>query len=243
MILSVSSLWINRFYFLHGIDARGSDKFEFEKVRGSLRPNNCFSEKKRKNIRASFLHTLPDHIHIQLLNKSRPVFSSNCQLRVLHSNPLRLAFHPALACMSLSRDLLKWVLSLDLAFAVKNVKRDFSNGFLFAEILTRFFPEELSMHSFENVTSSAKKKSNWILLEKVRISAQDTKLCGFKNCEIAQPSLSSFPVPFTSFIIHIAHAAQGSHDHDAGDRRHHRGGRRRGAKAPREVIQSAGGNG
>jgi hypothetical protein len=64
--------------------------------------------------------------------------------------------------------------------------RDFANGFLFAEILSRFypagvfsfmvihldawsrshFPTDVQMHSYENVASTERKKQNWHLLEK-----------------------------------------------------------------------------
>ncbi len=45
--------------------------------------------------------------------------------------------------------------------------RDFANGFLIAEILSRYYPADVQMHSFEAVASSTRKKQNWHLLEKL----------------------------------------------------------------------------
>jgi hypothetical protein len=42
--------------------------------------------------------------------------------------------------------------------------RDFSNGFLVAEILSKYFPADVSMHSFEDGASQAQKQANWSLI-------------------------------------------------------------------------------
>ncbi len=57
--------------------------------------------------------------------------------------------------------------SLDLSYTVKNPRRDFSNGFLLAEILYRYYPTEVQLHSFENVNSIERKRQNWSLLMKL----------------------------------------------------------------------------
>lgn len=44
--------------------------------------------------------------------------------------------------------------------------RDFANGYLVAEVLSRFFPSDISMHSFQNATSSSEKKANWAMIAK-----------------------------------------------------------------------------
>ncbi len=68
--------------------------------------------------------------------------------------------------LQVPREILKWILTLDLSYPIKNPRRDFCNGFLFAEMLSRYYPQDVAMHSFENVASIERKRQNWTVLER-----------------------------------------------------------------------------
>ncbi|XP_028337647.1 spermatogenesis-associated protein 4 isoform X2 [Physeter macrocephalus] len=65
-----------------------------------------------------------------------------------------------------SPSVLRWLQGLDLSFFPRNISRDFSNGFLIAEILTVHYPWDLKLSSFKNGTSLKVKLDNWAQLEK-----------------------------------------------------------------------------
>ncbi|OBS75754.1 hypothetical protein A6R68_17794, partial [Neotoma lepida] len=66
----------------------------------------------------------------------------------------------------LSRSVLRWLQELDLSFFPRNITRDFSNGYLVAEIFCIYYPWDLRITSFENGTSLKVKLDNWAQIEK-----------------------------------------------------------------------------
>jgi len=68
---------------------------------------------------------------------------------------------------NLPREITKWLQSLNLSFKITNLRRDFTNGFLVAEILSRSNPDgiHVNMSGFSPGLSTENKKSNWTLLK------------------------------------------------------------------------------
>ncbi|XP_013386771.1 spermatogenesis-associated protein 4-like [Lingula anatina] len=65
----------------------------------------------------------------------------------------------------LAREVVRWLQSLDLTWQVKTPKWDLSNGYLIAEIFSWYYPQEITMHSFNNGTSLDMKLLNWHVLK------------------------------------------------------------------------------
>ena len=45
------------------------------------------------------------------------------------------------------------------------MRRAFNNGFLIAEIFSRYFPADISMHTFSNTENYVRKRDNWSQLQ------------------------------------------------------------------------------
>lgn len=70
----------------------------------------------------------------------------------------------ATGASSLPRDLIQWLDKLDLSYSVRNPRTDLSNGFIIAEILTRFTGDErdkINILTFYNCQAKDKKLNNW----------------------------------------------------------------------------------
>jgi hypothetical protein len=67
----------------------------------------------------------------------------------------------------LPREVLKWLQVLRLSAPVKTPRRDCANGYLVAEILHKYYPDDVSLHSFSTGTAVELKLANWGLIQKV----------------------------------------------------------------------------
>ncbi|KAM6923419.1 spermatogenesis-associated protein 4 [Xenentodon cancila] len=61
----------------------------------------------------------------------------------------------------LPREVVKWLHTFNLSFYPKNVRRDFSNGYLMAEIFSHYYPRDFSLHSYDKGVSLSAKLKNW----------------------------------------------------------------------------------
>ncbi|KAL3141278.1 hypothetical protein ABBQ38_003613 [Trebouxia sp. C0009 RCD-2024] len=66
-----------------------------------------------------------------------------------------------------NREVIRWVQGLDLTLSVTNFRRDLANGFLVAQILHKYHPADVHLHSFSNGTSTSTRNDNWRQIQKV----------------------------------------------------------------------------
>ena len=66
-----------------------------------------------------------------------------------------------------TKNLFVWLKSLKLNRLRENrIRNDLANGFAVAEILSRFFPAQVSPLSFEKAINAKAKQANWTMLQK-----------------------------------------------------------------------------
>ncbi|XP_047441459.1 spermatogenesis-associated protein 4 isoform X2 [Mugil cephalus] len=66
----------------------------------------------------------------------------------------------------LPSETVKWLQSLHMSFYPRNVRRDFSSGYLMAEIFSHYYPQDFSMHSYDKGTSLSAKQWNWSQIQR-----------------------------------------------------------------------------
>ncbi|XP_068448803.1 spermatogenesis-associated protein 4 isoform X2 [Clinocottus analis] len=66
----------------------------------------------------------------------------------------------------LPREVVKWLQNLDLSFYPKNMRRDFSNGYLVAEILSHYYNQDFQVQSYDRGASLSAKQRNWSKIER-----------------------------------------------------------------------------
>ncbi|KAJ0049739.1 hypothetical protein NL108_000598 [Boleophthalmus pectinirostris] len=66
----------------------------------------------------------------------------------------------------LPREVLQWILNLQLSFYPRNVRRDFSNGYLVADIFSRYYPKVFLLYSYKNGAALSIKQDNWRHIQK-----------------------------------------------------------------------------
>ena len=62
---------------------------------------------------------------------------------------------------ALPREVHVWIQSLNLTYKIHNPKRDMCNGWVFAEVLSRYFPNEVEMYQYDNGFKLDKRRTNW----------------------------------------------------------------------------------
>ena len=67
---------------------------------------------------------------------------------------------------SFPREIIKWIQSLNLKYSLRDLKRDLLNGYYIAEIIKKYHPRDISMHSFNNSKNREQMIDNWLMLEK-----------------------------------------------------------------------------
>ena len=65
------------------------------------------------------------------------------------------------------RDISRWFDKLDLTYAIRNLTRDLANGFVVAEIVSRYYPKEIDIQQFYNGLKIEKRIDNWQRVSKV----------------------------------------------------------------------------
>lgn len=93
---------------------------------------------------------------------------------------------------AMHREVIKWIQTLELTCALTNPRRDLMNGYVVAEILSRY-DRSVSLHSFDTGGALARRVDNWHQLEKYFKARQMKDLLGGQSNAIVRETLCGTP--------------------------------------------------
>ncbi|KAM4732063.1 spermatogenesis-associated protein 4 [Anableps anableps] len=101
--------------------------------------------------------------------------------------------HPQDRKTGLGREVIKWLQDLELSSYPMNLRRDFANGYLVAEILNHYYPRDISMYSYNKGVSFHAKQQNWSriqqFLQKKNLKLMKETVDGTIHCKLGAAEL------------------------------------------------------
>ena len=109
----------------------------------------------------------------------------------------------------LPREIWRWLLGFSLKGKTKNVRRDFSNGYVIAEVLHQYFPMDIQLPEFRNGESFPIKMANWqqlgmIITLKIQFNSHHLRNVLFSEAETCTRLFYNIKIDQNLILIHAA---------------------------------------
>lgn len=91
---------------------------------------------------------------------------------------------------SFPREIIKWLQSMDLTVSFSNIRRDLANGYIYAEVISKYHPGTVPMHTFENSHKTFYREDNWkqlsLIFNKLKFNFQPQEYNKVRNYDMDQ---------------------------------------------------------